>query len=194
MRNEFKGSLLALATATVGVVGGLWLGTTSIAGKAEGYRAPRTADGRPNLNGIWQALNSANWDLQGHAAQPSAFPEILGALGAVPAGQGVVEGNEIPYQPWALAKRNENFEKRLAPESFADVTRRNGGDPEARCYLPGVPRATYMPFPFQIVQTPIHVLIAYEYANTSRTILMNSKEKSPVESWMGWSAGHWSST
>jgi len=188
-----------LATAAAIVLAVLWPAVTTTAGQAKPaappqtapYRAPRTADGKPNLNGIWQALNSANWDIQGHAAQPSPFPELLGALGAVPPGQGVVEGNEIPYQPWALAKKKENFEKRLAPESFADVYNRNGGDPEARCYLPGVPRATYMPFPFQIVQTPKYILIAYEYAVASRTILMDSTEKSPVESWMGWSRGHW---
>ena len=196
MRNRFRHVIVASATATAFTV--LGLGVTAVTGRAQGtgqpqvsYRAPRTADGKPNLNGIWQALNSANWDIQGHAAQPSPFPELLGAIGAAPPGQGVVEGNEIPYQPWAAAKKKENFEKRLAAESFADVYNRNGGDPEARCYLPGVPRATYMPFPFQIVQTPKYILIAYEYAVASRTILMYSAEKSPVESWMGWSRGHW---
>jgi hypothetical protein len=191
MPTRVRATLTASATAIVLALS--WPAATAKAGQAPAapYRAPRTADGKPNLNGIWQALNSANWDIQGHAAQPSPFPELLGAWGAAPPGQGVVEGNEIPYQAWALAKKKENFDKRLARESFADVYNRNGGDPEARCYLPGVPRATYMPFPFQIVQTPKYILIAYEYAAASRTILMDSKEKSPVESWMGWSVGRW---
>ena len=196
MRDRFRDVIVTGATVAVLTV--LGSGTEASPGQAQGtgqpqaaYRAPRTADGQPDLNGVWEALNTANWDLQGHNAQPSAFPELLGALGAVPPGQGVVEGNEIPYQPWALAKKKENFAKRLAPAVFADVHERNGGDPEARCYMPGVPRATYMPFPFQIIQTPKTILIAYEYANASRTIYMNSTERSPTESWMGWSRGHW---
>jgi hypothetical protein len=107
------------------------------------------------LNGIWQSLNTANWDIQGHAARASQVV-ALGAAGAVPAGLGVVEGNEIPYLPAAAAKKTENFENRLA------------ADPENKCFLPGVPRATYMPFPFQIVQTSNYILIAYEFASASR--------------------------
>ena len=148
------------------------------ASAAEVYKAPRTADGKPDLNGIWQALNTANWDIQEHAAQ-SGPVVALGAAGAVPAGLGVVEGNEIPYLPAAAAKRKENFEHRLT------------ADPEVKCYLPGVPRATYMPFPFQIVQTPKSILIAYEYAGAARTIYMDSVPANPVDSWMGHSVGHW---
>src|SRR5204863_9241008 len=118
--------------------------------QAAAYKAPRGADGKPNLNGIWQSLNTANWDIQGHAAQPGLVV-ALGAAGAVPGGLGVVEGGEIPYLPAAAAKKKENFEKRLT------------ADPEIKCYLPGVPRATYMPFPFQIVQAPKSILMAYEY-------------------------------
>ena len=141
--------------------------------------APRTPDGKPNLNGIWQVLNTANWDLEPHQAQPSAVL-ALGAAGAVPPGPGVVEGNEIPYQPWAAAKKKENGANWLT------------ADPEVKCYLPGVPRATYMPFPFQIVQTAKTVVMAYEYANASRMIpIANEKEKSPAEMWMGDSLGHW---
>lgn len=142
------------------------------------YRAPRTADGRPDLNGVWQALNTANWDIQDHAAK--AGPVVaLGAAFSVPAGQGVVEGNEIPYQPWAAKKRQENAEDWLKL------------DPEIKCYMPGVPRATYMPYPFQIVQTPANILIAYEFASASRVIRMNSKAESPADTWMGWSRGRW---
>src|SRR5690349_22417198 len=93
----------------------------------------RTPEGKPNLNGIWQVLNTANWDLQGHAAQPGQIT-ALGAIGAVPPGLGVVEGEEIPYLPAAAATKRANYANRLKL------------DPEVKCYLPGVPRATYMPF------------------------------------------------
>ena len=144
----------------------------------QALKPPRTPDGKPNLNGIWQVLNTANWDLESHAA--AAGPMIpLGAIGAEPPGQGVVEGEEIPYKPEALAQKKKNFENRLKD------------DPEVKCYLPGVPRATYMPFPFQIVQTPEYILIAYEYANATRTVYMKDPGPSPVDSWMGQSVGHW---
>src|SRR5437879_11082944 len=134
------------------------------------YRAPRLPGTQiPDLNGIWQAVNSANWDLEPHAAAPSAFPALLGAIGAEPAGLGVVEGGKIPYQPWAAAKKKENFEKRL----IADPQNRTVGDPEVKCYLPGVPRATYMPFPFQILQGTNEIVIAYEFSAASRPIYMD---------------------
>jgi hypothetical protein len=142
------------------------------------YQAPRTADGRPDLNGVWQALNTANWNIQDHAA--GAGPIVaLGAAFSVPAGQGVVEGNEIPYQQWAAKKKQENADNWLKL------------DPEIKCYMPGVPRATYMPYPFQIVQTPTNILIAYEFASATRVIRMNSKAESPADTWMGWSRGRW---
>jgi hypothetical protein len=144
---------------------------------AEANKGPRTGDGKPDLNGVWQALNSANWDIQEHAARPG--PVALGAMGAVPPGLGVVEGGEIPYLPAAAAKKKENFENRLT------------ADPEIKCYLPGVPRATYMPYPFQIVQNPKDILIAYEYAGATRTIFMDKAPPSPTDSWMGHSVGHW---
>jgi hypothetical protein len=103
----------------------------------------------------------------------------LGAVGAEPGGLGVVEGGEIPYLPEAAAKKKANFEKRLTD------------DPEIKCYLPGVPRATYMPYPFQIVQTPKSILIAYEYAGAARTIYMDKVPPGPADSWMGHSVGHW---
>src|SRR5215470_5946662 len=131
------------------------------------YKAPRMADGHPDLNGIWQAFVTANWDVQDHEAQPGAHPEIMGAYGAGPAGQSIVEGGEIPYQPWALAKRKENFEKRMMVDVTDDKKWHDLGDPELKCYMPGVPRATYMPFPFQIVQgSDNYVLIAYEFTST----------------------------
>src|SRR4051812_5553200 len=118
-----------------------------------GYKAPRLIGTQhPDLNGVWQALNTANYDIEPHDAAPSPFPELLGALGAEPAGLGVVEGGKIPYQSWAAAKKKENFEKRLARPTSNDLNDTTG-DPEAKCYLPGVPRATYIGLPFQIIET-----------------------------------------
>jgi hypothetical protein len=146
--------------------------------QAPAYRAPRTADGQPNLNGIWQAMNTANWDLQGHAAQAGSIV-ALGAVGAIPAGIGVVEGGEIPYLPQALAKKKENAANWIKL------------DPEVKCYLPGIPRATYMPFPFQIVQSKNRILFSYEYASAARVVNMGKPAKAPDNFWMGWSTGHW---
>jgi hypothetical protein len=131
----------------------------------------RTPEGRPNLNGIWQVLNTAAWDIQDHPARVG-----------VPAGQGVVEGNEIPYQPWALAKKLENFKNRLT----ADLV-------EARGFLPGVPRVMYMPFPFQIVQTPNYIAIVSEYSRALRMIYTDGSmhPAGPIEFWMGDSRGRW---
>jgi hypothetical protein len=139
---------------------------------------PRGADGKPRLDGFWQALAAANWDIRTHAAAPSPVP-VLGAIGAHAPGVGIVVGDEIPYQPWAAAKQQENFANRLEL------------DPEGKCFLPGVPRATYMPQPFQIMQTADYVMIAYQYAGATRTIHMKDPGPSPAESWMGWSVGRW---
>jgi hypothetical protein len=176
MRNRSRGGGFARAAAAS--ITALQLCVMATASQAEAYKAPRTADGNPDLNGIWQALNTANWDIQEHVARPGQVV-ALGAVGAVPAGLGVVEGNEIPYLPAAAAKKKENFENRLT------------ADPEIKCYLPGVPRAAYMPYPFQIVQTPNYILMAYEYAGATRTIYIDKAPASPADSWMGHSVGHW---
>jgi hypothetical protein len=163
-------------------------------GQFPAYRAPRlSGTNQPNLNGIWQALTSADWDVQGHDAQPGLHPELEGTYDAQPAGQSIVEGGEIPYKPEMLAKKRANFEKRAVVDVISEgADWYASGDPELKCYLPGVPRATYMPFPFQIVQgSGSYILIAYEYASTTRTIRMNSNDKPPADSWMGWSRGHW---
>jgi len=176
MRNQLSSAGFARAAAAL--MTALQLCAMATAAQAEAYKAPRTADGKPDLNGIWQALNTANWDIQEHAARPGQVV-ALGAVGAVPAGLGVVEGSEIPYLPAAAAQKKENFENRLS------------ADPEIRCYLPGVPRATYMPYPFQIVQTPNVILMAFEYAGATRTIYMDKAPPSPADSWMGHSVAHW---
>ncbi len=176
MRNRLRVAIFAGAAAALIV--GLHLHVIPAASSAEAYKAPRTSDGKADLNGIWQVLNTANWDVQEHAARAGQVVS-LGAIGAVPAGLSVVEGGEIPYLPAAAAKKKANFENRLT------------ADPEVKCYLPGVPRATYMPYPFQIVQTPKFVLMAYEYAGATRTIYMDKAPPSPADSWMGHSVGHW---
>ena len=117
---------------------------------AENFSPPRTADGSPDFNGIWQALGSANWNIEPHAADFPPLPQ-LGAWGSVPAGLGIVVGGEIPYTPEGRAKQQENKADWLA------------SDPYVKCYMPGVPRANYTPFPFQIVQSPEHIIVAYEY-------------------------------
>jgi len=149
----------------------------SVAQQAQTYRAPRL-NGHPDLNGIWQAMNTANWDLLDHPAQPGPVWQT-GAIGAVPAGQSVVEGGEIPYKPEALKKKQENFAKRMTE------------DPEAKCYMPGIPRATYMPYPFQIVQSQRDMLFVYEYATANRLVNMGPPQKAGSDTWMGMSNGRW---
>ncbi len=164
--------------ATFAAIALLALGVIPAAAQAPAYRAPRTADGKPDLNGIWQALNEAYWDIESHAAAPGPVP-ALGAAGAIPPGLGVVEGGPLPYQPAAAAQKRENFAKRLTL------------DPEIKCYLPGVPRATYMPYPFQIIQSPKYIMMVHTFASAVRTIYMDEHKEAPADSWMGWSNGRW---
>ena len=142
------------------------------------YKAARTADGKPDISGIWQAMNEANWNLEAHAAAPAAI-NANGAMFAVPPGIGVVEGGEIPYLPEARKKQQENFANRQKL------------DPENKCYMGGIPRSTYMPYPFQIIQNPKTILIAYEYAGAVRSVNMGKATEAPADSWMGWSNGRW---
>jgi hypothetical protein len=173
------------------VISGLVL-TAVLPLAAQTYRAPRGPGGKPDLNGIWQALNEANYDLEAHTARPAlalrsgpygsvpAAPVLaLGAVGAVPPGMGVVEGGEIPYKPEALAKKKQNQQDWL------------NRDPEIKCYLPGVPRATYMPYPFQIVESASAITFVYEYAGAVRNIYLKDPGPAPADSWMGQSVGHW---
>ena len=142
------------------------------------YKPPHGPDGHPNLSGIWQAMNTANWNLEDHNAQASLAVE-LGAEGAEPGGLSVVDGGTIPYLPAALEKRKQNYENRLKL------------DPEIFCFLPGVPRATYMPYPFQIFQSAKEVAIAYEYDGAFRNIFLKDPGPAPVDTWMGQSVGRW---
>lgn len=152
--------------------------TTPPAAEPAAYQAPRTPDGTPDLSGIWQANNTANWDIEAHPAKQGPM-FALGAAFSVPPGLGVVTGGELPYLPEALEKKKANG------ASWTTL------DPEVKCFMPGVPRATYQPFPFQIVQSADNILMTYEFASASRVIRMHSQEKSPAPAWMGWSIGRW---
>jgi hypothetical protein len=181
-----------LAIAVLALVSASLAGQSrSTGGDFPSYRAPRL-DGHPDLNGIWQAFVTANIDLEDHDAKPGPRPELMGAYGAEPPGQSIVEGGRIPYQPAALARKRENYEKRMTVDVSNDKSWHALGDPELKCYMPGVPRATYLPFPFQIVQgSSPYILISYAFASATRTIRMNWQERGPIDSWMGWSRGRW---
>ena len=158
----------------------LVLGALAVAGIANAQEKPaRTPTGKPDLNGIWQAMGSAHWNLEPHNAE--AGPVVaMGALGAIPGGLGVVEGGRIPYKPEALKRRDENKAKWLEL------------DPIVQCKLPGVPRATYLPHPFQIVQEPNTMLITYEFAGADRIVYFNRPgTEAPVDSWMGYNLARW---
>ena len=170
------------ATVVVGVVVAAAVAALTTLTDAQGPSPgiPRLPGGQVNLSGIWQANNTANWDVLTHQARQGPMT-ALGAAFSVPGGLGVVEGNEIPYKPEALARRDQNAANWLT------------ADPEIKCFLPGVPRATYMPYPFQIFQSGPSgdILFAYEFASGSRIVRMNTTAESPVDTWMGWSRGRW---
>ena len=165
----------------------------ALSAQAAEYKAPRGPGGvHPDLNGIWQALNTANYDIEMHTAShsmqlregphgplPTVKTMYLGAVASVPPGLGVVVDGTIPYTPEALAKKQEN------KANWIDR------DPEVKCFLPGIPRATYMPQPFQIFQSADSVFMAYQYAGAVREVYMEDPGEAPVDSWMGWSAGRW---
>ncbi len=187
MSSLLRTPLHLLGSATLGAL----LLMTILPLEAEA-QIPRTASGRPDMNGIWQALGNAHWDIEPHAAKPALqlqpgpvvpvpATELLafGALGAVPAHYGIVEGGESPYLPEALERRNENR------ENWAER------DPAIKCFLPGVPRANYMPFPFQIFQSNSHFFIAYEFAGAVRNVYLNDPGPPQVDTWMGQSVGSW---
>ena len=168
--------------------------TSGSTGAAAAYKAPRGPDGvHPDLNGVWQVLNTANYNIEAHPAQaamqlrpgpyvpvPAAEVVALGAIGAVPAGIGIVQGDgKIPYTADALKLRDENRAKAVE------------NDPEVKCYLPGIPRANYMDKPFQIFHSDKAVFFAYEYAGAVRNVFLADPGEAPVDSWMGQSYGKW---
>ena len=192
------GKTIAIAVLSAVVGAGVTLALTRTPSGSTSQRPARTADGKPNFNGIWQAINEAHWDLQAHEAragivtQPGAYPKYefarvpaapvlaLGAAAGVPGSVGVVEGDgQIPYKPEAAAMKKENGEHWI------------DRDPELKCYLPGIPRAMYMPYPFQIVQGTNKIQMAYTFANAARTIHFDKVEGPPDDTYMGHSVGRW---
>jgi hypothetical protein len=195
MGNRFKGSMMAIAIVSAAVGAVVSMSVTRTTGQTP--RPARTADGKPNFSGVWQANNEANWDLQAHQArpapvtQPGVYPYeyarvpaapfvALGAAAGVPGSLGVVQGDgQIPYKPEAAKIKKEN------EDNWIDR------DPELKCYLPGVPRATYMPYPFQIVQSTNKIQMAYTFAGAARTIHLDKVEGPPDDTYMGHSVGRW---
>ena len=172
-RKSLFASMVSLTVISV-------LGCTQEQSSESNIAAPVISSDPPDLSGIWQSMNAASWNLEGHTASKMPVTNILGALGGIPAGMSVVEGGEIPYLPDSLEKRDQNR---------SDWTNL---DPVAKCYIPGVPRSTYMPWPFQILQTDTEIFVAYEFGSNSRNIFMDRPgTEAPLPSWMGYSLGHW---
>ena len=182
-----KATVVAAIAAAAFAAGSL----APVTGQTRAGGFPRL-NGKPDLNGLWQTINTANWDIEAHSAKPALAMRpgpivpipakevlALGAVGSVPSGAGVVEGNELPYTAEGLKKKLDNQQNWLAR------------DPEIKCYLPGVPRATYMPFPFQITQSNSAVFMSYEYAGAVRHIYLKDPGPPQIDNWMGISHGAW---
>jgi len=196
MANRIRGSTIATVILSAAVGAAFTLGLQR-SGGAPTLRPARTPEGKPNFSGIWQANNEAYWDLEAHEARPGAVTQpgvypyeyalvpaapvvALGAAAGVPGSLGVVEGDgQIPYKPEAAAVKKENAEHWI------------DRDPELKCYLPGVPRAMYMPYPFQIVQSTNKIEMAFTFAGAARIIHLNKVTGPPDDTYMGHSVGHW---
>ena len=194
MRIPLNASMIAVAAAAAVVGAAISASVTQSAGAPA---RPGDIAGQPNFSGIWQANNEAHWDVQAHAARPGAVTQpgvypfdyaqvaaapvvALGAAAGVPASLGVVQGDgEIPYTPEAMAIRKQNAEHWI------------DRDPELKCYLPGIPRAMYMPYPFEVTQSTNKIHMAYAFATTARTIHLDEVDPPPADTWMGHSVGRW---
>jgi hypothetical protein len=180
MRNRFNARLLVAVAAVVGAYSLSPALTAQAPAGASVYAPARTADGQPDLQGVWRVWNLAKFDLEDHGAKPG-----------VPAGRGFVvdpADGKIPYQPWALEKREQNYAGTRAADPYENT------DPLAKCYLPGVPRITYLGWPFQIVQTAEFVQIAYEWSHKKRLIPVTpmappSEPEDGLLNWMGMPRG-----
>jgi hypothetical protein len=178
------GNFGKLAMAALLITGTSVIAQSASAQKAKASAAaPATIGGHPNINGVWQTMSGADFGLEPHSAQtsPGAKSEReLGAVAAILAGLGVVEGGTIPYLPEAKKVRDANAKAGPAK------------DPESNCYLPGIPRATYaLGMPFQIIQGGGDILMAYEYDSANRVIDMGEVGIPPIDTWMGTSYGRW---
>lgn len=175
MRQPLRHALLAITFVAA-------VQTATTAPAAAQQTRPERINGKPNFNGIWQAAGTAYWNLEAHSAERLKHFWQMGSLASIPAGMSVVVGDKIPYLPDALAKRDEN--RAGWPKT----------DPVAACYLPGIPRANYMPLPFQIIQGDGDILFVYEFASANRPVHMEdirTLEEVPTDLWMGWSNGSW---
>lgn len=193
VKTIYKDAALVIVTAAIVAVAFSFRPTDGPPPEAGARVMVRAANGRPDFSGIWQTTSTANWDLQTHTsrpmvAQPGVYPDVpvlaapvvaLGTVGWVPPGIGVVEGDEIPYLPWAAQRKAENSANWL------------DRDPELRCYMPGVPRAMYLPYPFQIIQGANKIMMIFEFANAHRTINLDEVDPYPADAFMGYSVGHW---
>jgi len=197
MAGMIRGSTVVAALVAAALGAGATMLTMRGGEVAARPAGPRTSDGRPDFGGVWQALNEAHWDLQAHEARPAivtqpgvyeyeyarvpAAPVLaLGAAGGVPGSLGVVQGDgQIPYKAEALAVKQENG------ANWIDR------DPELKCYLPGIPRAMYMPYPFAIVQGTDKIQMTFAFSNAARVIHMNKVEGPPDDTYMGHSVGRW---
>ena len=156
---------------------GALLGVNANAQSSRSDGPPRLANGKPNLSGVWQAFTTANWNVLTHGA--TAGPPEYGALLATPPGYGIVDGDEIPYLPAAAEQQRRNYESR-----FKD-------DPEVKCFMPGIPRANYMPYPLQIFHSDEQLLMAYQFAGAARIVNLGAAQPSAIDSWMGISNARW---
>src|SRR5438094_5691530 len=150
----------------------------AVAVAAATHSIAQTPAGRqPDLQGVWRVWNLAKYDLEDHGAKPG-----------VPAGRGFVvdpADGKIPYKPEALAKRRENYENTKNPDPWKNA------DPLVKCYLPGIPRMTYLGWPFQIIQTPDSVTFVYEWAHKKRVVPLHAPPASEGDTaWMGMARGH----
>jgi hypothetical protein len=159
--------------------------TTAVAGQTpaarQSYVPSRTPDGHPDLQGVWRVWNLAKYDVEPHSASQG-----------VPAGTGVIvdpANGMIPYKPWALARKKENFANSRIKYPYDPL---KNADPLARCYLPGVPRITYLGWPFEIVQMKDFVGIVYEWMHVRRMIPLNNRPVvEGIDRWAGLSRARW---
>jgi len=137
-------------------------------GQAKAYVPPRTSDGLPDLEGIWQP--------RANGAMYSVLPHPGGFFLGTESKEGVVEGGALPYQPWAAAQVKE-------------LTQHMEFDPTGHCHYEGIPHAMY--FSFQLVETPKFIAVMHENMHAWRIVYMDGSHPKDYWAWMGDSRGHW---
>lgn len=135
--------------------------------QSKAYSAPRLADGHPDLNGIWEVQGKVDANIEAKLRGKNIIVDP--------------EDGKIPYKPEALAQRKANAEKHATE------------DPLTKCWMPGVPRLMYIPYPYQIVESanqPV-IPILSQYVHVIRNIQMQGEHLDGLENWLGDSRGHW---